>query len=437
MIATREAVVLDTARPTVALIFNVQTPYRLHLTRRLVNEVPGVRFASLFTHDQADQGWEKQHHAEINPVYFGAGQPVVELGAKKWLKRDWAKGGEIIDWLKANQVKAVFLGGYNDVTRLRVIAWCRRKRVPLFLVTDSNSKCDLASGIKAKVKKVVVGTVVKSVTGVMVCGRLGAEFFAKYGATREQTFISPYEPDYELINAVTESDARNACRRHGLRPHLKRIVTCCRLIDVKRVDMVIDAFQAIADERPDFELVVVGSGPLKEALEARVKPELRGRVIFTGFIGDQAEISAVYRASHVFALASDYEPWGVVINESVAAGLAVVSSDVVGASAELVRDGVNGRVFAKGDLAGLTAALREATDERNLEKFRAGSMDVLREWRERGDPVDGMRLAMAAASVPNSGWTGTFATERKAAPTVQSASGEASLNDESSVAAAI
>jgi glycosyltransferase involved in cell wall biosynthesis len=400
MIATAQSVLEGTHRATVALVCNVLTPYRLHLTRRLVAEVPEVHFATLFTHDQPDQAWERRHHPEINPVYFGLGHPVTEQGSRRWFKRDWKKADEIIAWLKANNVRAVFIAGYNDITRVRIIAWCRRHAVPCFLVADSNSRCDTTRGVRRLIKKLVVGGIVRSLSGVMVCGRLGAEYFARYGATREQTFISPYEPDYDLISRVTEADARAACRRHGLRPHLKRIVTCCRLVGVKRVDMVIDAFQRIAAQRPDFELVIVGSGPLKAELEARVRPELRGRVIFTGFIGDQAEISAIYRASHVFALASDYEPWGVVINEAVGAGMAIVSSDVVGAAAELVRDGVNGRVFSRGDLDGLTASLLEATAPENLDRYRAGSATVLAEWRERGDPVQGMRLALNAAGVP-------------------------------------
>ncbi|HYE61854.1 MAG TPA: glycosyltransferase family 4 protein [Phycisphaerales bacterium] len=416
MIATVQSVLPDTARPTVALIFNVQTPYRLHLTRRLVDEVPGVRFCSLFTHDQADQAWEKQHHAEINPVYFGQGQPVVEIGQRKWFKRDWQKGGEIIAWLKANDVKAVFLGGYQDATRARLIAWCRLHKVPCYMVADSNSRGDLARGAKAVIKKLVVSSVVRAVSGFMVCGRLGAEYFANYGAKREKTFISPYEPDYSLIDQITDEQARTACRRHALRPHLKRIVTCCRLVDVKRVDLVIDAFANISAQRPDFELVVVGSGPNMQALKDRVPEHLRGRVIFTGFIGDQAEISAIYRASHVFALASDYEPWGVVINEAAAAGLAIVSTNVVGAAYELVKEGVNGRTVNKGNLDELTAALLEATDDRNLDRYRAASREVLADWRRTADPVDGMRLALAAAGVPNSGWKGTFATTLEPAP---------------------
>ncbi len=384
---------------TVAMIFNVQTPYRLHLQRRLVREIPEVRFSTLFTHDQADQAWEREDAADINPVHFGAGHPVAELGHRAWLTRDWAKAARIIAWLVEHDAKAVFIGGYNDITRLRIIAWCHRAGVPCFMVTDSNSRGDLATGVKAVVKRLVIPRVIDKLTGVMVCGRLGAEYAVKYGAAPEQVFTCPYEPDYGLIARVTQAQAGAAAAKHGLAAGRKRIVTCCRLIDVKRVDLVIDAFQAVASERPEFDLVVIGNGPLLEALRARVRADLLERVVFTGFIGDQTEISALYRAAHVFVLASNYEPWGVVVNEAAAAGLAMVCSDVVGAAAELVRDGINGRTFPSGNLEALTAAVRETADAKNLERYRAGSATVLAEWRREGDPVAGMRAALRYAGV--------------------------------------
>jgi glycosyltransferase involved in cell wall biosynthesis len=63
----------------------------------------------------------------------------------------------------------------------------------------------------------------------------------------------------------------------------------------------------------------------------------------------------------VLALPSDYEPWALVINEAAAAGLPSVSSDVVGATAELVRNGVNGRLFPVGSRRGAERCLRDVT----------------------------------------------------------------------------
>ena len=58
---------------------------------------------------------------------------------------------------------------------------------------------------------------------------------------------------------------------------------------------------------------------------------LRSRVVWTGFL-DHGEPAFVYHSADVLVLPSDREPWALVIQEAMAAGLTVVASDVVGAA---------------------------------------------------------------------------------------------------------
>jgi glycosyltransferase involved in cell wall biosynthesis len=386
-------------RPLLALIHNVQTPYRLHLHRRIVRELSDVRIASIYTHDQADQPWETQRVDEINPVRFGPGQPILEQGALRWMIHDWKKAGRIIQWLNEHRARAVILGGYNDSTRLRLIHWCRRTGVPCFVQGDSNIHGDFTSGLKRAVKTQVVRWVVRNAVGLMPCGTFGQMFFERYGAEPERCFFVPYEPDYEMIRSIPESAVAEVRSAFGLDPARRRLVVCARLVRNKRVDLSIDAFAAIAGERPEWDLVIIGDGVLRDELKARVPAGLQSRVIWTGFIGDQARISAIYRVSDVLICPSDYEPWAVVINEAAAAGLAIVASSVVGAAAELVKDGINGRLFPAGDLGALTACLRDVTSVGAINRLREGSSDVLADWQRRADPVEGIRRALRVAGV--------------------------------------
>lgn len=386
-------------RPLLALVNNVQTPYRVHLHRRIVREIPSLRIASLYTHDQADQPWENQRVDEINPVLFGRGHPVSQQSHPRWALADWNKGGRIIAWLKEQRAAAVILGGYNDLTRMRLIRWCRRAGIPCFVFADSNIHDDRVNGLKKVLKRAIVGWVVRNVKGLMPCGSAGTKFFERYGATADRCFFVPYEPDYDLIRSLPESDVQRARVDFGLSPERKRLVVCSRLIDRKRIDLAIDGFAALAKEFPTWDLVIIGSGPMRESLAARVPRELHDRVIWTGFLGDQSRISGIYRASHVLVCPSDLEPWGVVVNEAAAAGLAIVSSAVVGAAAELVEDGVNGYLFEAGNLDSIRERLRLVMSPSATESLRAGSAQVLARWRERGDPVQGIRKALAWANV--------------------------------------
>jgi glycosyltransferase involved in cell wall biosynthesis len=172
-----------------------------------------------------------------------------------------------------------------------------------------------------------------------------------------------------------------------------------RLIDIKRADLAIAAFVSIAECRPDWDLLVVGDGPRRASLEAAVPTHLADRVIWTGFLDDQVTMSALYRASDVLVIPSDKEPWALVVNEAVAAGLAVVSSNVVGAAAELVRDGVNGRIFPAGDCLALVTCLLDVTDATQICDMKAGSSRRLADWRRVADPIHGLRRALMNSRV--------------------------------------
>jgi glycosyltransferase involved in cell wall biosynthesis len=248
--------------------------------------------------------------------------------------------------------------------------------------------------MKAWIKRVYVRWVVKRCSGVLPCGSLGRAYFLKYGVDPTRIHYSPYEPDYELIWNLPKDKIAATRDRFELTPGRRRIVFSGRLAHVKRVDLLVDGFAAIAADRPEWDLVIVGDGPLREKLMARVPEQLGERVRWLGFIDDQEVVSAVYRNCDLLVLPSDYEPWALVINEAAAAGLAVVASDAVGAAAELVRDGVNGSVFPAGRLQVLTEKLRFATGPDRIEKLKAGSSTVLEEWRRTADPVQGLREAL-------------------------------------------
>jgi hypothetical protein len=77
----------------------------------------------------------------------------------------------------------------------------------------------------------------------------------------------------------------------------------------------------------------------------------------------------------------------------------VVATDSIGAAGELVRNGINGRTFPPADLAALTAALKDTTDPEKLRDYKIASAGVLADWRDRGDPIKGIKEALIAAKV--------------------------------------
>jgi len=131
--------------------------------------------------------------------------------------------------------------------------------------------------------------------------------------------------------------------------------TVARLDEVKRQDLMIDAFSHVVREHPSFHLLIVGDGPERGKLERQTENlGLSTQVHFTGF---QNQPEAYYRAMDMFALSSRSEGLPVSLLEAWNAGLPTVCT-AVGGIPDVVTHGVNGRLVPPGDVQAMVRAIR-------------------------------------------------------------------------------
>jgi glycosyltransferase involved in cell wall biosynthesis len=140
-----------------------------------------------------------------------------------------------------------------------------------------------------------------------------------------------------------------------------------QLKEYKGVTPLLDAFARLRDH--PARLRMVGSGPLEGEVRRRLASvgnvELVGHVPQSGLPAEMARASCLVLPSVTTAL--DREPWGVVVNEAMHAGLPVVASSAVGAAAGgLVQDGRNGLIVPENDAAALASALRRLLSDPGL-----------------------------------------------------------------------
>jgi len=116
------------------------------------------------------------------------------------------------------------------------------------------------------------------------------------------------------------------------------------------------AVAQVAAQRPDVHFVIVGDGPLRADVEARVAAlELTERIHLTGL---RRDVPGLMHSFDVFALSSLWEGLPRVLPQAMAAGLPIVATAVDG-NAEAVTDGVNGWLVPPGDPALLAQAVIE------------------------------------------------------------------------------
>lgn len=157
------------------------------------------------------------------------------------------------------------------------------------------------------------------------------------------------------------------------------IISVGKLDGQKNQKLLINAFASIAEDFPDWKLVIYGEGPERHALESLVKslsptlPRREGvlndnnhnnssRILLPGRC--ETVIEEMNRAK-VFAFSSDFEGMSNAILEAVCLGLPVVTTNVSGA-AELVKNGEGGFVVPIRDEKALADALRKILKDENL-----------------------------------------------------------------------
>jgi glycosyltransferase involved in cell wall biosynthesis len=157
-------------------------------------------------------------------------------------------------------------------------------------------------------------------------------------------------------------------------------------------------------------LLFAGEGPLRPALEAEAAAlGVASRVRFLGFV-NQSQLPAVYTAADLLVLPSEFEPFGLVVNEAMCCGCAAAASDRCGAARDLVAPVCSEFVFLSGDIDALAELLKKATaDPARLKDLGRASLAYVQTWspeRNIAAVVEAIRMATSrlnrSSALPNS-----------------------------------
>ena len=122
-----------------------------------------------------------------------------------------------------------------------------------------------------------------------------------------------------------------------------------RLKKYKSVDHLLDAFRIVMDQHPDAQLVVIGDGDYRPALERRARDlGLSEAVRFTGYVDEEEKVRLLCDVWFLVNTSAK-EGWGLTVIEANACGTPVIASDVPGLR-DAVRDGETGILYPYGDV---------------------------------------------------------------------------------------
>ena len=198
------------------------------------------------------------------------------------------------------------------------------------------------------------------------------------GVQEDRLFLTHYVVDNRFFAAgAVAADRIGVRRRWGLSEDAFVVLFVGKLAPWKRPADVLAAITRV----PDAFAALAGEGPLRADLESRAaRPDLAGRVRFLGFVNQRA-LPEVYAAADVLVLTSEYEAFGLVVNEAFCCGLPTVVTEACGAAGDLVRDGETGYIIPVGDVDALADRLRCLAADPDLRRaLGAAARTRMDEW---------------------------------------------------------
>ncbi|HET6324541.1 MAG TPA: glycosyltransferase family 4 protein [Planctomycetaceae bacterium] len=278
----------------------------------------------------------------------------------------WNSG--VIRALRESRPDLVVVSGYNSLTCQRAMRWLHRRRLPWVFWGEVPGMRTLG-GLRGALRTVAQRPALRWPDAIAAIGIKAVEEYRRLAGPRMEIVNIPYHTDLKPFLDAPRMNSSN----------LVRVLYCGQLIERKGLRTLLDAFLSVADEFPQSELILVGEGPLRESLAAQVPSRLQQRVVFAGF-QPVDELPRFFSQADVFVLPSLHDGWGVVVNQALAAGLAVICSNAVGAAADLVSE-QNGCVVPPADMSALATALRRLIADRELRiAFGAHSRAVAQEF---------------------------------------------------------
>ena len=261
---------------------------------------------------------------------------AVQLKNSRFSMNDENLCLDVISWLN-QPYDAIVLSGYASPTVMLAMAYLKLRRIPFYMEIDGGLIRQ-----ESKPKHMLKQLLVSSANWWISTGKYPTDFLVHYGAKRDRVSLYPFSSLFEkdIAKEVTTASEKEALRQSLGIAEKKMVLSIGQFIHRKAFDILL---QSAASLDADTGIYIVGGDPTEEYQRLCQELNLKN-VHFLSFMKKE-KLVQYYRAADLFALPTREDIWGLVINEAMAYGLPVVTTDKCVAGLELVEDGVNGYII--------------------------------------------------------------------------------------------
>ena len=322
----------------VLFLTTVPSPYRVDFFE-ILGEM--CELTVLFESESAfyrEDGWMKTNNKNYRSRYL-KGRKIRNSFIPSNLKKE----------LFGEKYDIYVISGYSTITCIISILLLKTFNIPFIL------SCDGAM-LKSEnyFKYILKKSLILSASSWLSTGKVTDQYLIHYGANEENIYFYPFTSihQYELLNESVEVERKKELRDKLQIIEEKVVLTIGQFIHRKGIDVLLESCRDFSNE---YGFYIIGGNPTSEYLDYIDKYNLTN-VHFLPFKAKE-EILEYYLASDLFVLPTREDIWGLVINESMACGLPVLTTDKCVAGLELIKHEYNGYIVPAENSKAITNAI--------------------------------------------------------------------------------
>lgn len=344
------------------------SPYRVDFFNEF-GKTEGINLSVVFLERPAEQrhrsaDWFKEDYTFFDAIFL---KKRITLPGGKFLCP------ELISIVRKD-FDEIILGGYSDAALIPVMAYLKLKKKPYSIEIDGGLVAE-ENRIKYYIKRILISSANKWYSS----GSYSDKYLIHYGANAKRIwhfpFSSIWDRDIDSYLDIEHFHARKVLLRDKLGVVERKVVLAVGQFDSRKgFDVLLHAIEYLDSS---VGVYIVG-GDAPDTWKNYIKDHDLNNVHTIGFLTKDT-LWEYYRAADLFVLPTRYDIWGLVINEAIANGLPVVTTEKCVAGQELVKVGQNGFLVPVDDEVSLADAINN-TLKMNLYSMRLQSLDVAKEY---------------------------------------------------------
>lgn len=340
---------------------NIPSPYRVDFFNELGKACDLTVLYERSEANNRNNEWLSTKATNFKEVYLKG----LKIGS------DSALCPGIVKYFDEKLYDVFVVGGYCTPSGILSILYLKLKKIPFVLDFDGGF-IKSNKTLRHYLKKFLIS----SASWWTSTGSKTSDYLCYYGAKPNNIYTYPFTSikKDDIIKTTVEYEAKQAFRHELNMPEDKIIISVGRLVYVKGYDILLKACTKLDKNTGVY---IVGGNATGEYSDMKKELNL-ANVHFVEFKTKDA-LAKYYKASDLFVLPSRGDVWGLVINEAMAYGLPVITSDHCVAGLELVKNGDNGYIVPVDDSEALAEKclsvltddeLRAQMSEKSLEKIQ-------------------------------------------------------------------